>query len=194
MKMTPEQKIFVRLHRTLTDLNSGTGYPLQIRGKMTFTSAVAYEDPTLERELHRLDVTGEAPVPKDVQTTGSVDGSDTALAPATIEAHDIVSHTQPDTRSEESNGQVQASGDAVSQGAGYAHALIQVTFSNGTSLPLEVVWLNPQGQEQPYFVLQPGASYVQTSYATHVWRFKHEGRVLGTYTIGPQAMQKWTIE
>jgi len=75
-----------------------------------------------------------------------------------------------------------------------SYTLVQVTFANDTSTPVEVVWVDFEGREKPYYVLQPGGSYVQSTYPTHHWRFKQGERVLGQYTVGPPAEQSWTIE
>ena len=72
--------------------------------------------------------------------------------------------------------------------------LVQVSFANETSAPVAVVWVDFEGREQPYYVLQPGASYTQRTYPTHLWRFKQGERVLGQYTIGSPAEQSWTIK
>lgn len=85
-------------------------------------------------------------------------------------------------------------GVSVSDSGEDFSARVQVTFANDTSAPVEVVWVDFEGQERPYYVLQPGASYIQSSFATHLWRFKQGNRVLGQYTVRTPAEQSWTIQ
>ena len=70
---------------------------------------------------------------------------------------------------------------------------VQVTFVNSTSADVELFWVDFAGQEQPWGVIPAGTSIVQGSYATHVWRFKQGGRVLGNYTAESTPEQRWTI-
>jgi hypothetical protein len=125
-----------------------------------------YADAELTHLIHRYDVTTRADQP---------------------------TQSRPVSRTEEPREPRKETAEPVNRTGASGHTLVQVTFINETALPVQVVWVAAGGQEQPYYVLQPGTSFVQPSYATHLWRFKHGDQVLGTYTVGPAAQQSWTI-
>lgn len=47
--------------------------------------------------------------------------------------------------------------------------LVNITFVNGTCAPVNVYWLNYQGEMELYNTLKGGESYVQRSYIGHPW-------------------------
>ncbi len=101
-----------------------------------------------------------------------------------------------DTSSNSSGSSVSAdsSDSSITSGSSDSPVLVQVTFANDTSAPVVVVWVDFEGREQPYYVLQPGTSYTQSTYPTHQWRFKQGELVLGEYTVRTLAEQSWTIQ
>jgi len=44
-----------------------------------------------------------------------------------------------------------------------------VQFVNNAGVPVEVYWRDYQANEHLYRTLQPGQSYVQSTFATHPW-------------------------
>jgi hypothetical protein len=46
---------------------------------------------------------------------------------------------------------------------------ISVHFSNLTAQPLDVYWLNYNGERVRYRILAPGEDYTQQTYVTHPW-------------------------
>lgn len=55
-------------------------------------------------------------------------------------------------------------------GSGKAHTgLINVTFENHLDQAVRVYWMDFAGQPDLYFELIPGESYVQETYASHLW-------------------------
>jgi hypothetical protein len=60
--------------------------------------------------------------------------------------------------------------------------LRSIHFNNLTCQTLQIFWLNYDGQRELYSVLEPGTSYVQGSYLTHLWLVADlNGACLGIY-------------
>ena len=58
---------------------------------------------------------------------------------------------------------------------------------NQSPSPLQLIWLNTEGEEKVYNVVMPLAQVSQSTYLTHTWLVKSsEGRALLRYT-GPSA-------
>jgi hypothetical protein len=70
---------------------------------------------------------------------------------------------------------------------------VTITFDNAAGTPVEVYWLDFEGQEQHYGTLEPEVTWEQGTYETHAWRFKKEGRVLGVYVANADARQYYTV-
>ncbi|GEM_PF-6368822 len=70
---------------------------------------------------------------------------------------------------------------------------VTITFLNATETPVEVYWIDFEGQEQHYGALEPGITWEQGTYETHAWRFKKAGRVLGVYVANANARQYYTV-
>jgi dipeptidyl-peptidase-4 len=45
----------------------------------------------------------------------------------------------------------------------------QITFINQLTDPVNVIWIDPDGQRHPYKLLHPGEQWEQNSYVGHVW-------------------------
>lgn len=84
-----------------------------------------------------------------------------------------------------------ALGVGTGDGSLNTNTLVQLTFTNGTSAAVEVFWVDNEGQEQPYYVIQAGTSYTQRTYPTHLWRFKQGGAGAGTIhgRVHPRAQE-----
>ena len=70
---------------------------------------------------------------------------------------------------------------------------VEVLFRNETERPVEIYWVDFAGNEKHYGTLQPRAQYAQPTYATHPWRFRQGGRVVGSFTPTTNANQKYTV-
>ncbi len=71
---------------------------------------------------------------------------------------------------------------------------VTVTFSNTTQSPIEVLWLDYEGQEKHYGSIEAGREWRQQTFATHPWRFKQDGRVVSAYTATENPQQYYVIE
>jgi hypothetical protein len=58
---------------------------------------------------------------------------------------------------------------------------VNITFFNKTNANAVVYWVNFQGVEVKYYDLQPGRSYVQSTFNTHKWVVRQRGRILVNY-------------
>ncbi len=47
--------------------------------------------------------------------------------------------------------------------------LATILFSNNSETPVDILWLDYDGEEVYYKTLNPGESYEQTSYFSHPW-------------------------
>ena len=46
---------------------------------------------------------------------------------------------------------------------------VNITFTNNTTGPARILWVNQSGKLVFYITLPPGRSYEQPTYATHLW-------------------------
>ncbi|MCB9678324.1 MAG: hypothetical protein H6737_24695 [Alphaproteobacteria bacterium] len=60
-------------------------------------------------------------------------------------------------------------------------AATSIVAVNPGEEPVDVAWIDYQGDERPYGVVPPGGAWAQSTYVTHLWRFRRGGRTLGTY-------------
>jgi VHL beta domain len=60
---------------------------------------------------------------------------------------------------------------------------VSVAFTNSTSQPVEIFWVDFSGKEKGYGALAPGATVMQPTYVSQVWRFRQEAQVVGEYTV-----------
>ncbi|NMG37901.1 hypothetical protein GRZ55_01450 [Chelativorans sp. ZYF759] len=57
-----------------------------------------------------------------------------------------------------------------------------IAFFNQTRSPVNVLWINYEGQRQFYAEIQPGGTWSTQTYVTHPWVIEHEsGGCLGLY-------------
>ncbi len=70
---------------------------------------------------------------------------------------------------------------------------VTITFDNAVGTPVEVYWIDFEGNEQRYGTLEPGITWEQGTYETHAWRFKKDGRVLGVYVANAEPRQYSTV-
>lgn len=66
-----------------------------------------------------------------------------------------------------------------------------LTFVNRTAGPVELFWLNTEGERQSYATLAPGAQHEQHTFAGHVWLAtdKASGRTLAVFEATPAAAE-----
>ena len=64
---------------------------------------------------------------------------------------------------------------------------VTITFDNAVGSPVEVYWIDFEGNEQLYGAMEQG------TYETHAWRFKKDGRVLGVYVASAEPRQYYTV-
>jgi len=71
--------------------------------------------------------------------------------------------------------------------SGDSKAARTVSVSNNTGVAIQKVWLDQEGEEQDYGLLEPGATETIGSFVGHVWRFKDSthpnGATLLTITV-----------
>jgi len=67
---------------------------------------------------------------------------------------------------------------------------IGLSALNQTGRPVEVFWIDYQGNEKSYGTIKPGASWGISTYATHPWRFKIGGKPVGVYVTDASPSQK----
>jgi hypothetical protein len=73
---------------------------------------------------------------------------------------------------------------------------VSATFVNGTSIYVDIFWVDYQGAEQRYCAaLPPGERFGQRSYGYHAWavRSTFTGELLAMYVLGTEATQTVTI-
>ncbi len=70
---------------------------------------------------------------------------------------------------------------------------VTVIIQNSTAAPVEMIWIDFAGLEKSYGVIPPGESRELGTYATHVWRFKQNGQILGAYVVGRALQQFYNI-
>jgi len=64
----------------------------------------------------------------------------------------------------------------------------EITFVNELEEPVEVFWLDDQGEQQGYGTVEPGARKDQHTYAGHVWLVANQqGETLGVYEAADDA-------
>jgi hypothetical protein len=70
----------------------------------------------------------------------------------------------------------QANSCTVTQDRSIANSTqTSINFVNSSSLILRIYWLDYNGAQQPYSILQPGASHVQQTYAQTAWKVINDG-------------------
>lgn len=70
---------------------------------------------------------------------------------------------------------------------------VTVVFQNNTAAAVNVFWVDYEGAEQEYGAIPPGQSMQMATAATHPWRFKQNGQVIGSYTAGRDPQQTYTL-
>lgn len=70
---------------------------------------------------------------------------------------------------------------------------VTVTFQNHTAAAVDIFWVDFDGVEQNYGVLEPGWEWEQETFAGHLWRFRQNGQLLGAYVAGRDAQQTYAI-
>lgn len=55
---------------------------------------------------------------------------------------------------------------------------VQVRFLNRTGGRVDVYWVDFEGRETSYGVIEPGAEWTQQTFATHLWRFRQGGSLM----------------
>jgi len=68
-----------------------------------------------------------------------------------------------------------------------------VTFENHTPAAVDIFWVDFDGVEQNYGLLEPGWVWEQETFAGHLWRFRQNGQLLGAYAAGRDAQQSYII-
>lgn len=70
---------------------------------------------------------------------------------------------------------------------------VTAVFQNSTSAAVQVFWVDYEGVEQKYEAILPGQNMPMETFTTHVWRFKQNGQVIGSYTVGRDPQQTYTL-
>lgn len=70
---------------------------------------------------------------------------------------------------------------------------VTAVFQNHTAAAVSVFWLDYEGVEQKYGSIPPGQNMAMETFTTHVWRFKQNNQVIGSYTVGREPQQTYTL-
>jgi hypothetical protein len=70
---------------------------------------------------------------------------------------------------------------------------VNMTLQNNTEAAVDVFWVDRAGVENPWGTLQRGSARPQQTIHGHLWRFKQDGRVIGTYQATQAASQTYQI-
>ncbi len=67
---------------------------------------------------------------------------------------------------------------------------VNVTFQNSTSAPVDIFYVDPDGNAKKYHAgLAPNLQVEQGTYGGQVWRIERNNRVLAEYEVGPEGLQ-----